>query len=107
MKKLLLGIALAGVMLHAQAQTNPPAPSSERYLTPRGGLVANGAPAASDEAQGNLTPLYVGAGVVAGAILIAVLDGGGSHSCEGCKGGATPAAPNPPSGSPTGTTGTH
>jgi hypothetical protein len=98
MKKLLAAIAMAGLIAHVHAQSEPaatpPAPASAS--TSGGAIVIPGAHAATAAGEGNLTPLYVGASVVGVAVIAGALNSGGNPH-DGTSG----------TGGTTGTTGTH
>ena len=103
MKKLVAAIVMAGLISHAYAETpaNPPlgqqaAPAAEQTAPGQqkdAGMLPGAA--AASAAEGNLTPVYVGATVAGAAVIVGALTGGGSHDGSSGTGGTT------------GTTGTH
>lgn len=86
------------------ARSHQDSQKSENYSRRSGGSIVMpcaGATGASAAAVGNLTPLYVGAGVIGAAVAAGALNGGGDghHDPAGGNGGGT--------GGTSGTTGTH
>ncbi len=103
MKKPVAAIVLTGLIAHAYAQT-PPAPPSGQQTAPASGEASSDARTdigvipgarAAGAAEGQLTPVYVGASVVGAAVIVGALTGGGSHDGTGGTSGTS------------GTTGTH
>ena len=103
MKKLFAALAMAGLIAHAQAETLPTPPAGHQAATTaeqdtpdqrKDAAIIPGA-SAGGAAEGNLTPVYVGASVAGAAVIAGALTGGGSRDGTGGTGGTT------------GTTGTH
>lgn len=118
MRKLLAAVCLASLVGHAAAQTQPPSETQTAYVPCAGvadshgqdenrkdgaAITPCGAAGASNAATGSLTPVYVGASVVATAVIPAAIDGGGNgrrnDGTPGTNGGGTTGT--------TGTTGTR
>jgi hypothetical protein len=103
MKKLFAAMAMAGLIAHVQAETPPAPPSSHRSAQVdeqasadqrKDAAIIPGADAGA-AAEGNLTPVYIGASVAGAAVIAGALTGGGHRDGTGGTGGTT------------GTTGTH
>lgn len=127
MRKLFAAVFLAGLVGHAAAQTSTDSQNrAAPAYVPCAGAAADsrsqdengkdenrkdgevitpcGAAAASGAATGNLAPLYVGASVVATAVIAGAIGGGGNghNDHTPASGGGTGGT-----GGTTGTTGTH
>ncbi|WP_130620457.1 hypothetical protein [Dyella amyloliquefaciens] len=106
MKKLVAAIVMAGLIAHAYAETptaaaqgQAKAPAAEQASSDQqkqDGIIPGAG--AAGAAEGNLTPVYVGAAVAGVAVVAGALSGGGSHDGTSGTGGTT---------GTTGTTGTH
>ncbi|KLD65857.1 hypothetical protein [Dyella japonica] len=107
MRKFIVAIVLTTLVAHAYAQSQPQGGQDRNgnttarvpCLTDESGAHCAGAATASEAATGNLTPLYVGAGVIGAAVIAGALNGGGDghhDPASGSGGGGT-----------SGTTGTH
>lgn len=110
MRKFIAALVLTGLVGQAFAQSQPQAVQERRgnttaqvpCLTDGSGNAAvhcAGAADAAGAASGNLTPLYVGAGVIGAAVVAGAFNGGGDghhDPASGSGGGGT-----------SGTTGTH
>lgn len=97
MKKLVAAIAMAGLIAHAYAET-PSTPPPGRQNTPAAeqatadqhkddGMIPGAG--AAGAAEGNLTPVYVGATVAGAAVIVGALTGGGSHDGSSGTGGTS------------------
>jgi hypothetical protein len=87
MRKFIAAIILTGLVGHAFAQTQPAVEQSHNNKA----YVAPDAAHATEASVGNLTPLYVGAGVVGAAVIASAINGGGDgrHDPAGGGGGTS------------------
>jgi len=108
MRTFVTAIVLTALVGHAYAQSQPQVGHDQNAnttarlpcLTDGNGTHCAGAADASEAATGNLTPLYVGAGVIGAAVIAGALNGGGDGHHD-------PASGSGGTGGTTGTTGTH
>lgn len=98
MRKIIAAIILTGLVGHAFAQTQPRA---HQDRDDDRAAVVPGTTGATAAASGNLTPLYIGAGLIAAAAIAGSMSGDGhcDHTPGGGGTGGTTGT--------TGTTGTH
>lgn len=103
MRKIIAAIVMTGLVGHAFAQTQP---QDDQDQNRKGAAVMPGAADASEAAAGNLTPLYIGAGVLGAAVIAGAMSGGDGH-CDHVPATGGGSGGTGGTGGTTGTTGTH
>lgn len=102
MRKIIAAIVMTGLAGHAFAQTQS---QDDQDQNRKGAAVMPGAADASGAAEGNLMPLYIGAGVLGAAVIAGAMSGDGHCDHVPATGGGSGGTGG--TGGTTGTTGTH